>query len=113
MAARMINAPPIHGSELPPPPESEDAPAATPDSDDDGVGSGDAGSVMVLDTRGDGVTEGVGVDDTATDGLVVVVADLVGVGVDVTSLSFIVTRTSGSTTKFGLTMQPDGLLRCN
>ena len=95
MAARMINAPPIHGSALLPPPESEDAPAAIPDSDDDDVG--DAERVALFDARGDGVTEGVGVGDTGTTvGLAVPVSDFVGVGF--TSLSLIVTRTSGSTT---------------
>src|SRR6266850_6365981 len=112
MAARMINAPPIHGSALPPPPESEDAPAAIPDSDESGVG--DAERVALVDTRGEGVRDGVGVGETGTDGLAVAVAvaDLVGVGVDFTSLSLIVTRTSGPTS-YPLPRQPDGLLRCN
>jgi hypothetical protein len=83
----MINTPPIHGSTLPPP-ESEDAAAATPDSDDDGDGVGDVERVTVLDRLGEGVTEGVGVGDGGPT---------VGDGVDFTSLSLIVTRTSGPT----------------
>jgi hypothetical protein len=102
----MINAAAIPTS-APPLPDLDDPAATTFDGDGESVG--DVEGLMVFDARGDGFGEDVGVGDVDPVGLAVAV----GFGVGFTSLSLIVTRTSGSTMKYGFIAHPAGLLRCN
>jgi hypothetical protein len=91
VATTTINIPAIHASAPPPPPDDDDPAATTRLGDADGDVVGGVEGLTLFDTRGDGLTEDVGVGDTGTTGLAVAVAvglirECVGVGVGVEEL---------------------------